>query len=106
MNFRGRIDIVFYQGSFQLYMHVTEHCQHNNLISMAIQQYFNRRIGKCFTNYNIIKGFLAMIFTKLYELISVPELLHFEIGIAPDRIFLFPHTDQAKLNALADRRKV
>lgn len=104
INFRARIDIVLLNSTFQLYMHVSEHAT-NPIYTQAIQKYFNQRVARCYQNYKVIKGFLCMIFTDLYALLSVPELMHFEIGIVPGK-FLFAHTNQDELDRMAQDKRL
>ncbi|TNV73369.1 hypothetical protein FGO68_gene16451 [Halteria grandinella] len=99
LNFRARIDIVLLNSTFQLYMHVSEHAS-NPIFTQTIQRYFNQRVARCYQNYKIIKGFLCMIFTDLYQLLSVPEMIHFEIGIVQSK-FLFAHGNQEELDRMA-----
>jgi hypothetical protein len=61
-------------------------------ISDCIKNYFNRRLSRCFYNYKALKGFMALTLTKLYSLLGVTELIHFELPQS-HQLFISQHNN-------------
>lgn len=61
-------------------------------VSDLIANYFNTKLARCFYNYKNLKGFMGLILSRLYELIGIAELIHFEMPVKEDK-FISPHSD-------------
>jgi hypothetical protein len=88
--FIGTLSTVVSNYQFRLRLDIETAQSQNAFISKVIEEYFNRKLERCFYNYKAVKGLLGILLTKLFTHIYVYELMHFELN--PDsRSFLTVH---------------